>query len=140
MRTEATAKVGKYFNMHCLKCWEYDEELNWLKSKSSPKLCDWSTFLTELPQNFSKVCDDNIRERVWNALNEAPSDKFSFQDWWGFLNDSIHLHGTVFVELALEKMETAAETDDDRLNYRKITENLNKTFSKNSTRKVIVHI
>ena len=126
--------------MHCEKCWQYTEEAKWLQEKSNQKLCDWSNFLVELPSNLSKVCEDNAREYVWHTLNDAPSDKFPFKEWWEFLNDSICSHGIRFTELALQKMEDTAETEEDRLNYQKVAQGLQERLGKGAKQRVIVHI
>lgn len=126
--------------MHCEACFEYSEEAKWLQEKSNQKLCDWSNFLAELPPNLSKICEDNIRKYVWNVLDDAPSDKFPFKEWWEFLNDSICYHGTKFVELALQKMEDTAETEEDRLSYQKVTQNLQERLGKDTKKRAVVHI
>lgn len=94
----------------------------------------------ELPSNLSTDCEDDIREYVWNALNDMPSDKFPFKEWWEFLNDSISFHGTRFVELALQKMEDTAETEEDHLNYQKVMQSLQEKLGKGAKKRAIVHI
>lgn len=111
----------RYF-MHCRKCWEYIEEANHLKVRSSQKLTDWSNLIAEIPEHLSSVCEENIRDSILYSLENMPRNRFSFKDWWEFLNDTCNGQGTDFIDLALDKLEDTVETAEDKANYQRIYE------------------
>jgi len=119
----------KQNHMHCEKCWQFTEDAKELQHKSNQKLCDWSTLLMDIPDNLSKICDRGIRELVLDILQNMPSDRFPFQEWWEFLNSSTFYHGIEFTNLALEKMEETAETEEEKQSYRNVANCIDKKFN-----------
>ena len=111
--------------MHCLKCWELAEEANCLKEKSGTKPMDWNTFLIELPENLPRVCRKVLRGFAIEVLRETPAEDFPFKEWFDFFATSQDWEA---VELAAEKMEATAETKEEKSEYERVKEMIDRKW------------
>lgn len=116
--------------MHCNKCWQLTEDAKELQSKSNYRLCDWSTFLLDMPDNMSIRCEKRVKELVIEILQGPYSDRFLFKEWWEFLNSSTFYHDIEFINLALEKMEETAETHAEKQDYKNVVDCMDRKFNR----------